>query len=797
MGRLDPIILLLDKGKFSKAESLTRQWLAVSPDDLGANASLVFACQAQEKWNSLICSGEKYLKIYDSIEKGGSSLSSVSRDRWKILLFMGQAWLNSDDLSRAKRLFEQSLSATDNRMACLTAIARIYGSQRKPDEAIFYLQKATDDDPGNIRILHDMARLYERAGDRKSKTEIFKKLIHTGKLDLTDILEIIDCEIERRDWEEAGSISAKITGTYLGEVELFLRRAIISRKQGLIPRAITLLGEAAKYSPEDPRIWGLKGFLLTEHGKNESACALISRYLEDKANYISVHLASAWNLWLKGKREATLTALKGICSLLNIEREETLSSPEDILAVLADLGEALRDRVGSLEGHMALEIAERIAKDEGLDVDKIKRQQAGPATPHKARKRPNPTLSLCMIVKDEEESLDRCLKSVAPLVDEMVIVDTGSTDHTIEIARNYGAHVYHFEWCDDFSKARNFCLRQARCDWILIMDADEVISVKDLPKIKGLLTDARIDGYRFILRNYENNRALANIVLNPRDYNEGNDYFGFIPARLIRLFRRHRAIAFSGAVHETIDYHFNRVGFIAKNRDIPIHHYGKVLPSPRIRKKREYYMKLGEKRVEKHPDDINAVKGLSDQYLELGLWREVLCLLEKSAPLLSGNAELHFNLARAHSALGMPDKAINEYATTLALSPEHMGAYNNLALIYLQNGNHDNALQTLNKGIERGRSHPVFYHNLGNVYSAMGNIDQALLSYRKAIKIDPAFPGTSDRIEEILTKRAQQKDGENSEKTGEEKKEEGEGFRTHHISLHDRQERGRISSTVP
>ncbi len=754
MSRLDPIVSLLGQGEFSKAESLARQWLDDCPDEIDACAALVFACQAQEKWDSLIRAGEEYLKICDSIEKGGSSLSSVSKGRWKILLFMGQARLNLDDLCEAVMLFEQSLSATDNRAACMTAIARIYGSQRKLDEAIFYLQKAIDNDPGNVKVLHDMARLYERAGDRKSKIEIFKKLIHTEKLDLTDILEIIDGGIERRDWEEAENTSAKITGNYPGEVELFLRSAIISRKQGLIPRAITLLEEAAKNAPEDPRIWGLMGFLLAEHGEKEAASALIGRYLKDKVNYLSVHLAAAWNFWLNGKAEDTVTALNRICGLLNIAREETVSSFEDIVFMLADLGDTLRQRTGPLEGHMALEIAERIAKDEGLDLDKIKPQQIGPAIPHNARKRHNPTLSLCMIVKDEEAFLDKCLKSVAPIVDEMVIVDTGSTDHTIEIARNYGADVYRFEWRDDFSEARNFCVRQARCNWILIMDADEIISENDLPKIKELLTDARVDGYRFILRNYENDRTLANITMNPNDYSEGKDYFGFIPSRLIRLFRKHRAISFSGAVHETIDYNFDRAGFIAKNTDISIHHYGKVLQSSRIQRKREYYMKLGEKRVEKCPDDIGAVKGLSDQYLELGLCRKALQLLENHDRLLSGNPELHFNLARAYGALGMPDKAIREYSQTLESNPEHIGAYNNLALVYLQDGNHEEAIRTLNKGIERGRSHPVFYHNLGNVYHALGDNDRALRAYSKAIEIDPAFPGTSDRIKEILNKRA-------------------------------------------
>jgi len=78
-------------------------------------------------------------------------------------------------------------------------------------------------------------------------------------------------------------------------------------------------------------------------------------------------------------------------------------------------------------------------------------------------------ISLAMIVKNEEATLAHCLESVKPLVDEMVIVDTGSTDKTIEIAGSFGAKIYHFDWCDDFSAARNESLKHCTGDWVLIL----------------------------------------------------------------------------------------------------------------------------------------------------------------------------------------------------------------------------------------------------------------------------------------------------------------------------------------
>ncbi|NFE60776.1 glycosyltransferase family 2 protein [Clostridium botulinum] len=93
-------------------------------------------------------------------------------------------------------------------------------------------------------------------------------------------------------------------------------------------------------------------------------------------------------------------------------------------------------------------------------------------------------ISLCMIVKNEECTLEKCLKRVSEFVDEIIIVDTGSTDNTNKIALKYTDKVYGFEWCDDFAKARNFSIKKASNDWILILDADEVIEKFDVEKIK-------------------------------------------------------------------------------------------------------------------------------------------------------------------------------------------------------------------------------------------------------------------------------------------------------------------------
>ena len=95
-------------------------------------------------------------------------------------------------------------------------------------------------------------------------------------------------------------------------------------------------------------------------------------------------------------------------------------------------------------------------------------------------------ISLCMIVKNEERVLERCLSSVCDLMDEIIIVDTGSTDRTKEIAGKYTSRIYDFTWCNDFSKARNFAFEKATCDYIYSADADEVLDEENREKFRIL-----------------------------------------------------------------------------------------------------------------------------------------------------------------------------------------------------------------------------------------------------------------------------------------------------------------------
>lgn len=148
---------------------------------------------------------------------------------------------------------------------------------------------------------------------------------------------------------------------------------------------------------------------------------------------------------------------------------------------------------------------------------------------------PRHKLGLCMIVKNEERALGRCLESVKAWVGEMVVVDTGSTDGTVSIARAHGARVSFFPWCDDFSAARNAALNQATREWVLVLDGDETCTLDRPTELAAALHQPRYDGFSIPIRSL-------------------NDDGTHSRAMVFRLFRRmHPGMRYRGEIHEQLE----------------------------------------------------------------------------------------------------------------------------------------------------------------------------------------------------------------------------------------------------
>lgn len=233
------------------------------------------------------------------------------------------------------------------------------------------------------------------------------------------------------------------------------------------------------------------------------------------------------------------------------------------------------------------------------------------------------SLSVCMIVKNEEENLERCLKSIESISSEIIIVDTGSTDQTISIAKKFGAKIYHFEWNNNFSDARNFALSKVTQKWVLIIDADESISSKDLEKINSLLKGPQ-NAYSFVTRNYVKFLNIEGVIPCQGEYEEEGDNPGWCSSEKVRLFPWSDKIKFEGEVHELVEKSLDNEKIEIKDTEVQIHHWGYL----KEKGKQEVYLELGKKKLE-NLEEPKSLYELGTQYMALNNFDEALVIWRK------------------------------------------------------------------------------------------------------------------------------------------------------------------------
>jgi glycosyltransferase involved in cell wall biosynthesis len=228
-----------------------------------------------------------------------------------------------------------------------------------------------------------------------------------------------------------------------------------------------------------------------------------------------------------------------------------------------------------------------------------------------------PKISLCMITKNEEKFLKQCLESVKDLVDEMIIVDTGSTDKTKEIAKEFNAKIYDFEWINDFSAARNESLKHATGDWILIIDADETISKRDHKNIRKVIDKFDFPAFALIQRHYSNFDQEVKFILSKGDpYEESQEFKGWTATiNAIRLFKNNIGLKFHGVIHETIENSIMSLGLQFANTDIPLHHFQHKKSKESHKEKLGKYWELLEKKEKEEPDNLKNLHDLAIIYL--------------------------------------------------------------------------------------------------------------------------------------------------------------------------------------
>ena len=344
-------------------------------------------------------------------------------------------------------------------------------------------------------------------------------------------------------------------------------------------------------------------------------------------------------------------------------------------------------------------------------------------------------LSFCTIVKNEEAALPQCLASVCDVVDEMVVLDTGSTDNTIAIAQSFNARIYSFEWCNDFAAARNEALKYVQGNWVLVLDADEVLVPEIIPSLRQAICSPH--------------RLLINLVR--REVGAAQSPYSMVS----RLFRRHPDIHFTRPYHETIDDSVEtllrrepkwQIGYLP---DVAILHSGYQASAIAARDKFTKARAIMEGFLSDHPNDPYICSKLGALYCETGAEMQGLRLLERGlrsvqnqsqtdAPILY---ELHYHLGCVYSEQNSPQAEKHyQLAVQQSILPKlKLGAINNWGNLLKEKGNLLGAKALYEQALEIDPAMAIAHNNLGMTLKALGQSGNAIAHYQTAIELQPSY----------------------------------------------------------
>jgi len=259
-----------------------------------------------------------------------------------------------------------------------------------------------------------------------------------------------------------------------------------------------------------------------------------------------------------------------------------------------------------------------------------------------------------MIVRNEESHLEACLNSAHRSVDEIVVVDTGSTDTTKSIARRFTQKVFDFEWIDDFSAARNCAASHAQSDWIIFLDADERMLPTSWVRLLEAIKDPNIHGFRLEVLNYRREKHWHPIDLIPECLETQDCFHSFILNFSPRVYRNRQQIEWRSCVHET---------FLPSMRDLNlpytdlrgafIHHIGGGRAQEDLDRKLRYYLKLLLMKVRNQPENKNAWLELGLTFTELQFLDKALVAYDRASQLAPDWEEPRKNAERIREHLGL------------------------------------------------------------------------------------------------------------------------------------------------
>lgn len=347
-------------------------------------------------------------------------------------------------------------------------------------------------------------------------------------------------------------------------------------------------------------------------------------------------------------------------------------------------------------------------------------------------------ISLCMIVKNEERFLAECLDSVKDVVDEINIVDTGSTDRTVEIARSYGANVIFREWRNDFAWARNQALEMATKRWTLVLDGDEELERESVAQLRSLRTTPA---------------GLAAVYINIVNLVDDSAGAGTMSHRLIRIFPTTPRLRYGGVIHEALALD-NGADFQAVLSPIAILHKGYTVELLAAKEKDARNRPLLEKAYEENGDDLFAMFNFGNSEISSGNTRNGIAILERMLGM-SVEPKLYFPIAYLMlsmaycETLGEYDTALERIETAEKKFPIDAGVIFTKAQVLVKMDRLDEAREAFEKALDLRESMALsvmtdeelfewkIYYGIAGTYEREGNLEKAIEYIDRALANKP------------------------------------------------------------
>lgn len=353
-------------------------------------------------------------------------------------------------------------------------------------------------------------------------------------------------------------------------------------------------------------------------------------------------------------------------------------------------------------------------------------------------------VSLCLIVKNEEDHILNCLNSTKHIVDEIIVVDTGSTDDTVRRAREAGARVFFYPWNGNFSDARNYALQQATGSWILVLDADEVLAPIDREGFHALLANEQAEGYFLTIHSYQGS---------------GREY---MIDHVVRLFRNKPCYRFSGAIHEQVAPSILQEsrGKGLQNCSLIIKHYGYLETEIKKKDKFRRNTSILLRELAKCPQDPFILYCLALEYYQRELVGQGLECLKKALQFMNGS-EGYFEdviVATANGLLnlGLSEELLGFTEKYLQILPENNNLHIFRGLGHMQAKKYAQAAEELFRslGEEDNKFLPRHKHLclLGDAFLLSGNVEQAVKFYLSALTYETGLTYPVIRIVDLLRK---------------------------------------------